>query len=246
MKTEKSKGAILLNANEEIALEFIDQLEKTYLPAVSAVSSGLKQLGIDTPSKSLIFGTIHANYEQLDATFHELTNADVMGLKSAVAREEMQSSLLKSLERFKDDVVKCFSGQVGNTKEQYANVGVFDSVDELFNSIHKIGSVPMSDPGLDQFIEVDEAGCPFVPDQAKQSIIESFKHFLDDPKELKIYAAQEKAAQALEDLIEALSENGIDIDLNFGPQLFFWRYFESKNDEAGKCVVSARIQGIRG
>ena len=216
------------------------------MPAFGAVASGLKQLGIEAPSKSLVFDTIHANYEQLDAAFHDLTSSDVMGLKSAVAREEMQSSLKKTLDRFKNDVVKRFSGQVENSKEQYANVGVFDSVDELFNSIHKIGSVPMSDPGLDQFIEMDEAGCPFVPDQAKQSIIESFKHFLDDPKELKIYAAQVEAAKALEVFIRALSEDGIDIDLNFGPQLFIWRYFESKENEAGKRVITAKIQGIRG
>lgn len=137
-------------------------------------------------------------------------------------------------ERSIDEIL---SGDVGNALVQHLHYNKFQTAGELFASQFKSGVVPMKDPELLQFIEINELGSPYVPDEAKELIKESFREYLIGANE-KVFLAQKEAAKAMNNFFDSLIEAGMDdIYLRSSPALYSLKHFDFKEAE-GRIIVS--------
>lgn len=240
VKAKTNQQKTLIKENENQASNFTTELEATYLQAVILVFDSIKELGIENPSKSLLFDTIQGNFGQLEAVYEEITRADIEGFKSPAARQQMADIFTEKLNEVKAQVKELFSGVVGN---QYAGGGTFVSFDDLTRNFHKYGTIPMNDTRIAEMVDIVD-GVPVIADESKEVIREAFRDYAT-PEEAKISEAQIKAAEALEQFAGTLTDAGIKIDFDFA-QAFFIRYFNyQRNDETGRYEISARIQGVR-
>lgn len=132
--------------------------------------------------------------------------------------------------------------EVGNALIQHLHFTKFHSVRELFTSEFKTGTVPMNDPELMQFIEINESGSPFVPDEAKDLIKECFREYLVGANE-KLFLAQKEAVKAMNNFFDSLIEAQMDeIGMRSSPALFYLKFFHFKEIDGCVNVSPATIK----
>jgi hypothetical protein len=236
----KSEQRTVIRENEDQAKAFILEMEVNYIQAVIEVFDSLKELGIKSPSKSLLFDTIAGKIEPLQTAYDEITRSDIEGFKSQAAKDQMASIFADKLSGIRQQVKEMFSGDFGN---QYAGGWNFPSFNDLIRNREKWGFFPMSDPKLYEFVEIIE-DVPVIPEEAKVRIMDIFRDYAL-PGEQIIVEKQVKAAAALKELTGALTEAGIHFDLEIFPQSFMKRFFDILKDDDGNIEIAARIDGIR-
>ncbi|MCE5321299.1 MAG: hypothetical protein LLF93_09415 [Bacteroidales bacterium] len=130
------------------------------------------------------------------------------------------------------------SKDVGNALVHHLHFNKFQTAGELFASEFKSGTVPMKDPELLQFIEINESGSPYVPGEAKELIKESFREYLIGANE-KVFLAQTEATKAMNNFFDSLIEAGMDeIGMRSSPALYYLKHFDFKEAE-GRVMVSS-------
>ncbi|OCW94284.1 hypothetical protein A9168_07480 [Macellibacteroides sp. HH-ZS] len=206
---------ILISENSEKANAFISELESVYLSSVSAVNANIQALGVEVPSKKFLFDVIRGDLKALQAKYEELTTPDIEAFKSPITQAQMKRTFD---DRF-DEIRR--------------------TVEELFHTAKEINNRRLNDKYFEQFIDLDESGKPYISDESKASIIESFKEYIDDPKEEKMYLAQHALAKALNDFVAALHAGGISSAIEVFPHLFLRKYFKMTEKENGSLEISA-------
>lgn len=215
---------ILISENSEQANAFISELEGVYLTSASAVYAKIQALGLERVSKKLLFDTIRGDLNPLQAKYEEFTKLDVESFKTPAAQAQMR-------------VV--FEEKLGDIRR---------TVGSLFFSRKQINNRSLSEKYFEQFIEVDESGKPYISDESKTSILESFKEYIDDPKEQKMYLAQQAAAKAINDFVDALRAGGINSGIDTYVHLFFRKYFkitEKTNDRLEITAETVDFKSLR-
>lgn len=208
---------ILISENSEQANAFISELENVYLTPISAVYAKIQALGLEIPSKKFLFDVIRGDLKALCTKYGELTKPDVETFKSSAAQAQMN----KTFEEKLDDIRK--------------------TAEVLFFSTKTINNRRLNDKYFEQFINVDESGKPYISDESRASIIESFKEYIDDPKEEKIYLAQQAAAKAMADFVEALRSDGINSGIDTYVHLFFRKFFRITEKANGSLEITAEM-----
>lgn len=206
---------ILISENSEMASAFISELESVYLASISAVYIKIQALGVEIPSKKFLFDVIRGDLKALQAKYEELLHQDIEDFKNTFLHAQMKKTIDERL------------GDIHRT------------VQSLFFSSKEINNRRLDDKYFEQFIDLDESGKPYISDESKASIIESFKEYIDDPKEEKMYHAQQAVAKNLNDFVEALRNGGIDSGIDAFPILFLRKYFKIVKEDNGKLKVTA-------
>ena len=206
---------ILISENSEKANAFISELENIYLASVSTVYIKIQALGVEIPSKKFLFDVIRGDLNALQAKYDELTKPDIEAFKSPAA----QAQTKKAFDERMDEIRK--------------------TVEALFFSTKEINNRRLNDNYFEQFIDLDESGKPHLSDESRASIIESFKAYIDDPKEEKMYLAQHALAKALNDFVAALHSGGISSVIEVFPHLFLRKYFKMTEKEDGCLEITA-------
>ena len=235
----KSSQKIVIRENEVQAEQFILALESKYLPAIQNLASFLKGMGL-IPLKDLIYSAVEGNFEPVSNALKPIIEADMDKFSSPIMKRSIESQFMENINILKNLVSELFSESVGN---QYAGGIGCSHFESLVESREKWGNISMGSLSLMPFIELNEAGEPYIPDQAKEEIIDSFRDYLDKSK-LDMYELQKKAAEAINSFVSHLQSKGILIDLDYVPQIFFKKYFNTKQDDNGEFSVSERIEGI--
>lgn len=212
---------ILISENSEKANTFISELESVYLSSVSVVYAKIQALGVEMPSKKFLFDVIRGDLKTLRAKYEELTKSDIAAFKSPAAQAQMSKTFDERL----DDIRR--------------------TVETFFFSSKEIYNRQLNDKYFEQFIDLDESGKPYISDESKVSIIESFKEYIDDPKEEKMYHAQQAVAKNLNDFVEALRNGGIDSGIDAFPILFLRKYFKIVKEDNGKLKVTAETVNFK-
>lgn len=206
---------ILISENSEMASAFISELESVYLASISAVYIKIQALGVEIPSKKFLFDVIRGDLKALQAKYEELLHQDIEDFKNTFLHAQMK---------------KTFDERLGD---------IHRTVQSLFFSSKEINNRRLDDKYFEQFIDLDESGKPYISNESKASIIESFKEYIDDPKEEKMYHAQQAVAKNLNDFVEALRNGGIDSGIDAFPILFLRKYFKIVKEDNGKLKVTA-------
>lgn len=206
---------ILISENSEMASAFISELESVYLASVSTVYVKIQALGVVIPSKKFLFDVIRGDLKALQAKYEELLHQDIEDFKNTFLHAQMK---------------KTFDERLGD---------IHRTVQSLFFSSKEINNRRLDDKYFEQFIDLDESGKPYISDESKASIIESFKEYIDDPKEEKMYLAQHALAKALNDFVAALHAGGISSAIEVFPHLFLRKYFKMTEKENGSLEISA-------
>ena len=206
---------ILISENSEMASAFISELESVYLASISAVYIKIQALGVEIPSKKFLFDVIRGDLKALQAKYEELLHQDIEDFKNTFLHAQMKKTIDERL------------GDIHRT------------VQSLFFSSKEINNRRLDDKYFEQFIDLDESGKPYISDESKASIIESFKEYIDDPKEEKMYLAQHALAKALNDFVAALHAGGISSAIEVFPHLFLRKYFKMTEKENGSLEISA-------
>ncbi len=206
---------ILISENSENANAFISELESVYLSSVRAVYAKIQALGVEIPSKKFLFDVIRGDLNALQAKYDELTKPDIEAFKSPAAQAQMKKTL---------------EARLGDIRT---------AVEQLFFSTKEINNRRLNDNYFEQFIDLDESGKPHLSDESRASIIESFKAYIDDPKEEKMYLAQHALAKALNDFVAALHSGGISSVIEVFPHLFLRKYFKMTEKEDGCLEITA-------
>lgn len=206
---------ILISENSEMASAFISELESVYLASVSMVYVKIQALGVEIPSKKFLFDVIRGDLKALQAKYEELLHQDIEDFKNTFLHAQMK---------------KTFDERLGD---------IHRTVQSLFFSSKEINNRRLDDKYFEQFIDLDESGKPYISDESKASIIESFKEYIDDPKEEKMYLAQHALAKALNDFVAALHAGGISSAIEVFPHLFLRKYFKMTEKENGSLEISA-------
>ena len=206
---------ILISENSEMASAFISELESVYLASVSTVYVKIQALGVEIPSKKFLFDVIRGDLKALQAKYEELLHQDIEDYKNTFLHAQMK---------------KTFDERLGD---------IHRTVQSLFFSSKEINNRRLDDKYFEQFIDLDESGKPYISDESKASIIESFKEYIDDPKEEKMYLAQHALAKALNDFVAALHAGGISSAIEVFPHLFLRKYFKMTEKENGSLEISA-------
>ncbi|NCB44251.1 MAG: hypothetical protein EOM59_16780 [Clostridia bacterium] len=206
---------ILISENSEMASAFISELESVYLASVSTVYVKIQALGVEIPSKKFLFDVIRGDLKALQAKYEELLHQDIEDFKNTFLHAQMK---------------KTFDERLGD---------IHRTVQSLFFSSKEINNRRLDDKYFEQFIDLDESGKPYISDESKASIIESFKEYIDDPKEEKMYLAQHALAKALNDFVAALHAGGISSAIEVFPHLFLRKYFKMTEKENGSLEISA-------
>ena len=210
---------ILISENSEKANAFISELESVYLASVSTVSIMIQSLGVDVPSKKFLFDVIRGDLKALQAKYEELFKKDIEEFKSTFLHAQMRQTFNETMDARLREIRK--------------------KVENLFFSAEEINNRRLSDSYFEQFVDIDESGMPYLSDESRASIIESFKEYIDDPKEEKMYHAQQAVAKNLNDFVEALRNGGIDSGIDAFPILFLRKYFKIVKEDNGKLKVTA-------
>lgn len=206
---------ILISENSEMASAFISELESVYLASISTVYVKIQALGVEIPSKKFLFDVIRGDLKALQAKYEELLHQDIEDFKNTFLHAQMK---------------KTFDERLGD---------IHRTVQSLFFSSKEINNRRLDDKYFEQFIDLDESGKPYISDESKASIIESFKEYIDDPKEEKMYLAQHALAKALNDFVAALHAGGISSAIEVFPHLFLRKYFKMTEKENGSLEISA-------
>lgn len=206
---------ILISENSEMASAFISEFESVYLASVSTVYVKIQALGVEIPSKKFLFDVIRGDLKALQAKYEELLHQDIEDFKNTFLHAQMK---------------KTFDERLGD---------IHRTVQSLFFSSKEINNRRLDDKYFEQFIDLDESGKPYISDESKASIIESFKEYIDDPKEEKMYLAQHALAKALNDFVAALHAGGISSAIEVFPHLFLRKYFKMTEKENGSLEISA-------
>lgn len=206
---------ILISENSEMASAFISEFESVYLASVSTVYVKIQALGVEIPSKKFLFDVIRGDLKALQAKYEELLHQDIEDFKNTFLHAQMK---------------KTFDERLGD---------IHRTVQSLFFSSKEINNRRLDDKYFEQFIDLDESGKPYISDESKASIIESFKEYIDDPKEEKMYLAQHALAKALNDFVAALHAGGISSVIEVFPHLFLRKYFKMTEKENGSLEISA-------
>lgn len=212
---------ILISENSEMASAFISELESVYLASVSTVYVKIQALGVEIPSKKFFFDVIRGDLKALQAKYEELLHQDIEDFKNTFLHAQMK---------------KTFDERLGD---------IHRTVQSLFFSSKEINNRRLDDKYFEQFIDLDESGKPYISDESKASIIESFKEYIDDPKEEKMYHAQQAVAKNLNDFVEALRNGGIDSGIDAFPILFLRKYFKIVKEDNGKLKVTAETVNFK-
>lgn len=210
---------ILISENSEKANAFISELESVYLASVSTVSIMIQSLGVDVPSKKFLFDVIRGDLKALQAKYEELFKKDIEEFKSTFLHAQMRQTFNETMDARLREIRK--------------------KVENLFFSAEEINNRRLSDSYFEQFVDIDESGMPYLSDESRASIIESFKEYIDDPKEEKMYLAQHALAKALNDFVAALHAGGISSAIEVFPHLFLRKYFKMTEKENGSLEISA-------
>ena len=208
---------ILISENSEKANAFISELESVYLSSVSAVNANIQALGVEVPSKKFLFDVIRGDLKALQAKYEELTTPDIEAFKSPAAQAQMN----KTFEEKLDEIRR--------------------TVEALFFSAKEISNRRLNDKYFEQFINLDESGNPYISDESRASIIESFKEYIDDPKEEKMYLTHQAAAKSMNDFVEALRSDGINSGIDTYVHLFFRKFFKITEKENGSLEITAEM-----
>lgn len=206
---------ILISENNEKANAFISELENIYLASVSTVYIKIQALGVEIPSKKFLFDVIRGDMKALQTKYEDLIKPDIEDFKNTFLHAQMK---------------KTFDERLGD---------IHRTVQSLFFSSKEINNRRLDDKYFEQFIDLDESGKPYISDESKASIIESFKEYIDDPKEEKMYLAQHALAKALNDFVAALHAGGISSAIEVFPHLFLRKYFKMTEKENGSLEITA-------
>lgn len=206
---------ILISENSEMASAFISELESVYLASVSMVYVKIQALGVEIPSKKFLFDVIRGDLKALQAKYEELLHQDIEDYKNTFLHAQMK---------------KTFDERLGD---------IHRTVQSSFFSSKEINNRRLDDKYFEQFIDLDESGKPYISDESKASIIESFKEYIDDPKEEKMYLAQQAAAKAMTDFVDALRSGGINSGIDTYVHLFFRKFFKITEKKNGSLEITA-------
>jgi len=182
----KNTEKVLLQDNASQAANFIDSLEKTYIPAIRTLIIGLKNLGFAEPNKELLCQVLSENYTDLDAMYQDIIKTDIDRLATPAAKNKAQEDATGFLHDFLQE-----------SKTVFAQVIVF-----------KGRSLILSDPEFQQYWILDESGDPIIASEVKTQIYEAFRIYAEDPLQIKVLQLQERTAQSLTDLLKAMKKAG--------------------------------------
>ncbi len=210
---------ILISENSEKANAFISELENVYLASVSTVSLMIQSLGVDVPSKKFLFDVIRGDLKALQAKYEELFKKDIEEFKSTFLHAQMKQTFNETMDARLREIRK--------------------KVENLFFSAEEINNRRLSDSYFEQFVDIDESGMPYLSDESRASIIESFKEYIDDPKEEKMYLTHQAAAKSMTDFVEALRSGGINSGIDTYVHLFFRKFFKIDEKANGSLEIKA-------
>jgi len=236
---EAAKKRTVIRANSDQAEQFLTDYENKYIPALEKVCRSIKGIGV-TPTKAIVVQAIVGNFEPLEEAYREVMTADMQLFKSPAGRAAMEDIFTENIHSIKSQFVQQFTGIVGNN---WAGGNTYGSFEELTCTREKDGKVPLDSISLAQFFSVTEEGAPFMPESAKEAILEAFKDYAN-PKAEKLLEAQKKAANALTAFAKALQEANLSIPLDV-PAFFFRRYFTpEQSEESREWIIRENPEGI--
>lgn len=191
----------LVAANLHYANDFLREVEEKYLPAVNQLAQMISGKGVALDA-NLVRQTVQGNYEPLEKAYREYVTA---GLKDygPVIQKQLDEAVDTDLEELKNFASQVLSGYVGT---DYTRMQL--TFKELAGKFYPLGYVSMRDETLAQQLEVDGDGVVFIPDEKMIFLRESFQYYCHDPEKAKVYEAQQKAADALNDFCQALIKIG--------------------------------------
>ena len=236
---EAAKKRTVIRENSDQAEQFLTDYENTYIPALEKACQSIKELGV-TPTKAIVVQAITGDFEPLTEAYRVVMEADMQLFKSPAGRAAMDDIFTENIHSIKSQFVQLFNGIVGNN---WAGGIAYGSFEELTNSRDKDGRVPLDSVSLAQFFLVTEEGAPFMPESAREAILDGFKDYAN-PKAEKLLDAQKKAANALNAFTKALQEANLPIPLDF-PAFYFNRYFKAeRSEESLEWSVRENPEGI--
>jgi len=236
---EAAKKRTVIRENSDQAEQFLTDYESKYIPALEKACQSIKELGV-TPTKAILVQAIVGNFEPLEEAYREVMTADMQLFKSPAGRAAMEDIFAENIHSIKSQLVQLFTGIVGNN---WAGGNTYGTFEELTCSRDKDGKVPLDSISLAQFFLVTEEGAPFMPESAREAILDAFKDYAN-PKAEKLLEAQKKAANALNAFTKALQEANLPIPLDF-PAFYFNRYFKAeRSEESLEWSVRENPEGI--
>lgn len=180
---KKNIEKILLSEHTEEAQAFISEVESKYLSACTGLCNEVKALGLEITSKDYLLNLINGHFEQLTLDYWKISQPDVDSLQSMAAKEAMKKTIEEKLQEFLRFVFKQFSKPIIVFGENRA----------------------MTDEYFQQYISFGSDG-PYLSEESKAEITESFREYIMDPKLIRVYESQHQAAEALQTLWNALDQ----------------------------------------
>lgn len=238
----KNKEKILVKENAAQSSAFIEDFENKYISAINGVFDGIVELGIESPTRSMVLDAIKGNFDEIRSAYNEFTRGDLESVKTRAAKENLKELFARELQNFINKVNNLFSRTIGNTDSpefpdfdtQSRNAG---SLAELAESTW--GHIPARSEDLIGFVDFDKTGRAFLSDVNKDKIRDLFSEFIDDPNEILILKTQKEVAGSLQTLINACEDFGIKTraDVN---TVAFMRFFFDVSIEDGHYKVTPK------
>lgn len=205
---------IINSENIEKAEAFISDLER-YANAIKNTKMAIHAIGLKEVSSDLVIETVRGNFDSLHRKCDSLIKSDLSGFNSPIVSSGLKSS---------------FDNKVAEIRMKIAD----------FSHSIRVGGRMFGDPDLEQYIEWDQSGNPFLSDEMKQKVKESFITYVS-PKMHKLYFAHKEVAEKIQSFLNELSNAEMDHGRGsaLSPQLYFLQFITITEDQ-GRYKVDAK------